>query len=149
MNEMWANDYVGLPFAECDCWGLARRVYARERGIELPTYERDYSDPEDQAQVCRTIGEELDGPSPWRPVPAGEEGDFDLALIALGGLPTHIGLLAAGGRFILHSLPQAGAVLERRDSPRLAASLRGFYRYDASALAAQCEPPLDEFYDQT
>ena len=49
---IWANAYVGLPWADlgrdrtgCDCWGLARLVYAEQLGIALPYggYRRDRS----------------------------------------------------------------------------------------------------------
>lgn len=39
---IWHGKYIGLPFGEgagqLTCWGLVRRVYADQLGIELPTY---------------------------------------------------------------------------------------------------------------
>jgi cell wall-associated NlpC family hydrolase len=38
----WFDSYVGLPFGEdagsVTCWGLVRRIYADQLGIDLPAY---------------------------------------------------------------------------------------------------------------
>ena len=38
----WWERYIGLPFGdgpgEVTCWGLLRRVYAEQLGIDLPSY---------------------------------------------------------------------------------------------------------------
>ena len=56
---IWANAYVGLPWADlgrdrtgCDCWGLARLVYAEQLGIALPSYSDAYPCAGEQAEVA-------------------------------------------------------------------------------------------------
>jgi hypothetical protein len=65
----WTRAYIGIPFTElgrsqygCDCWGLARLVYAQELGIDLPSYVGGYASTEERAEIAGLIGEaELQG----------------------------------------------------------------------------------------
>lgn len=128
---MWTNGYIGIPFEELDCWQLCVRVYAQELGIQLPSFVSDYADANDRAALERIFSEELAKPSRWRQVESGDEGEFDLALMRLSPLPTHVGLLTGDHR-ILHSLPGPGAVVESRQSLRLRGNVVGYFRYDES-----------------
>lgn len=37
MIPAWIDRYLGLPYEQCDCWQLIRRVFAEQWGITLPT----------------------------------------------------------------------------------------------------------------
>lgn len=125
---MWTNRYVGIPFEEADCWQLCQRVYQQELNVSLPGFVDEYKDPDDREALERIFNMELGKPSVWRAVAQGEEQEYDLALIRLSPLPTHVGVLA-GRDHILHSLPKVGAALEARSSLRLRGNIMGFYQY--------------------
>ena len=123
---MWASKYVGIPFEDKDCWQLCRYVYRQELGQSLPTF--DYSDPTDFKSLNVIFNEELDGRTRFKQVEDHMEEDYDLVLMRLAVLPTHVGILV-GERHILHTLPDIGSCIDRKDSVRLSANIRGYYRY--------------------
>ena len=129
---MWANQYVGIPFEELDCWQLCRRVYEYELDINLPSFIGDYADAQDRESLERIFTQELAAPSRWQTVPALEAKEYDLVLMRLSPLPTHVGILAKRWS-ILHTMPKTGAVIDERGSLRLRHNVVGFYRYDESS----------------
>lgn len=89
---MWAAAYVGLPYAEADCWDLARRVLAEQRGIYVP---RELTLEEGKA-----VATEVTVPQ-----------EFDLVLMYRLGRP-HIGVMVGRDR-MLHTTSGKNAVIER------------------------------------
>ncbi len=128
----WSATYVGLPWLDrgrdqtgCDCWGLARLVYAVELGIELPTYVGDYPSAGEAAEIDRLIRDALDG-GPWIEVSAA--GEFDLVLFRLGRWDSHIGIMVDGKR-MLHMMGRDAAKVERIDGAVWARRQCGVWRH--------------------
>lgn len=127
----WTDRYVGLPWAlrgrgpdAFDCWGLVREVLAQERHVALPSYLEEY-DPQDVAELAALAQREAPA---WLEVAAAAAREFDVVLLRVAGEPSHVGVVAAGGRF-LHVLPRAWAVLERLNSPKWAPRVVSFHRH--------------------
>lgn len=129
----WASRYVGIPQADhgrselgCDCWGLARLVYARELKIDLPSYTGDYASSQERAEIAALVGtEETNGT--WRPVL--EIRAFDLLLFRRGRYRSHIGV-AVDARLMLHMDGQSHSCLVRfADAPSWSARFCGAFRH--------------------
>lgn len=130
---IWANAYVGLPWADlgrdrtgCDCWGLARLVYAEQLGIALPSYSDAYPCAGEQAEVAALIGRESQV-GQWRPV-TDRPGPFDLLLFRRGRLASHLGVAIGGGR-MLHMDGEAQARIVGLDDIRWRTRLVGAFRH--------------------
>lgn len=131
---MTAHDcrvYLGTPYADrgrsrsvgpgstgVDCWGLVVAFYAREFGIELPSYAEEYASAEEKAEVARLLEEKT---SAWRrlPVPPpGTPGRFDalevgdvLRLSVLDpAVPIHVGIYVGDGEMlhVRRGIPRRG-----------------------------------------
>lgn len=133
----WSNGYVGIPYADlgrdasgCDCWGLARLVYANELQIGLPSYAADYGSADFAPEVAALIHDRV-GP-PWSPV-AGCVHQFDLLLLRLGRHDTHVGI-AIDHRIMLHMAVGCSAKVEGFRYGRWAHRLVGVYRHLNSPL---------------
>jgi cell wall-associated NlpC family hydrolase len=129
MLAEWASKYVGIPFkargrdrSGCDCWGLVRLVLKEEYGREVPAFDV-YDDPCDIASNSEIIARETTIVAERTSSPM----NGDLALFTSRGLPAHVGIIANDG-VVLHVERGSDAVLERIESPRLAARLEGVYR---------------------
>lgn len=127
---MWWQKYIGIPFAEkgrdikgVDCWGLVRMVYKNELGIELPSYDREYVDSTDREVLARLVHAEDEKlwHHPEKPKP------FDVIIITMLGMPTHVGIVIDGGR-MLHCLKGADTVCERFNGLKWSKKVQGFAR---------------------
>lgn len=128
------DQFVGLPYIDrgrdilgCDCWGLARLVTEKLRGITLPSFSEEYETSEDLEAVDELIRGKM---QPWDIVPKGHEQKFDFALIREGRLPSHIGVVTAPDR-VLHIEKGSTSRIERYKSGPLKFRLVGFYRFRA------------------
>lgn len=128
----WSNKYVGIPYVDmgrnhagCDCWGLARLVYAEQLDATLPDYAGGYASAEEQAEVASLIGGETAG-AVWVPVSIPQS--FDLLLYRHGRHNSHIGIFVAPG-LMLHMATDDQSKLERTDAGRWPARRVGVYRY--------------------
>lgn len=124
MTEGWSNKYLGLQESEVHCWELARRIYAAELQIELPSYEGSVVSAEERAEIEATVrGEEAGGV--WTRV-SGPVEPFDILVFRRGGVRTHIGI-AVDGRHMIHMMGDAH--VDRITSPLWKARLTGVYRH--------------------
>ncbi|MGE0256918.1 MAG: hypothetical protein AB7N54_20015 [Alphaproteobacteria bacterium] len=139
----WVAEYVGIPFREfgrdrsgCDCWGLARLVWAERIGLAVPDAGTDY--PGFHADL---IGKALrDGreAGDWRVVAEGEERPLD-AVLMKGYVPgesggyraveLHVGVVVTPA-WLLHVERGIDTCLAdyRRDR-RLSRRVVGFWRH--------------------
>lgn len=130
MNDSWASKYIGAEFQDggrgpkYDCWGLLRKVYSDEFGIELISYKADYSDTKDYKAIFSLFQEEHNN---WSAV-IGEPRVGDAIALRIVGLPIHFGIVCGDGKFI-HTLEETNAVIERYDSPRWKSRVTGFWRH--------------------
>ena len=119
----WSNAYLGIPYADmgrdrssCDCWGLARLIYADALGVTLPSYAGGYVSAEEQTEVAALIGAETRDQT-WRVVrtPAA----FDLLLFRHGRHDSHVGIFVSPG-VMLHMATDDQSKIEQFDQGRWA-----------------------------
>jgi cell wall-associated NlpC family hydrolase len=136
----WASRYVGLPFDPRNvkgphCWGLVCRVFAEQRGIVLPEHGEFTAD--DMVEMARAAHEQIALPEIWRPVPRGQEREFDVAVmmgwVAYGDGSrrreiNHVGVITSD-RSVLHVERATAAVLAPLDHPTIRSRYGGAYRY--------------------
>lgn len=113
--------YLGTPYADrgrsrsvgpgssgVDCWGLVVAFYAREFGIELPSYAEEYASAEERLEVTKLLAGKT---SAWRRVPlpplgtpdrfaALEVGDVLRCYVLRPGVPVHVGIYAGSGNML-------------------------------------------------
>lgn len=89
---------AGRDRAGCDCWGLARLVYAEQLGITLPDYVSAYPSADEHAEVARLIDGEVLAEG-W--IPEATPRPFDLIVFRLGRWGSHIGIAERAG-LMLH-----------------------------------------------
>lgn len=130
----WSYAYLGIPHLDrgrdrhgCDCWGLARLVYRECLGIDLPSYAEAYVSAGEQAEVAALIAGGIDAAgSPWEqvalPMP------YDLVLFREGRHDSHVGIIAARGRF-LHVPGHGSSCIEPLSGLTWSRRLRGIYRH--------------------
>lgn len=129
----WAAKYVGIPYGDqgrdragCDCWGLARLVYAAELRIDLPSYAGAYASAAEMEEVAGLIAAEqatfIRGEDPV--------GVFDLLLFRQGRHNSHIGI-ALDTRRMLHVARGDQAKIEDYTAPRWSSRLIGNFRHAA------------------
>ncbi len=133
----WSDKYIGIPYLDrgrgfdgCDCWGLARLVYARELGIALPSYTEAYSSAEEAAEVAALLDRRHDKQI-WQPVE--NPRPFDLILYRHGRLSTHVAIVI-DDRWMLHIQSDDAAKIEDRTDPRWASRFVGVYRHIQTRL---------------
>ena len=132
----WVSNYLTIPFREkgrstegVDCWGLVRLVYAERFGVSLPDLSDRYTASDDGPVVEGVVGSETSPGGSWRlregsPVEVGDVGVFRIR-----GLPSHVGVAVADGRF-LHSLRGVDTTVEEWTSPAWANRLVGWYSFE-------------------
>ena len=119
----WWGKYIGTLYAEAHCWELVRRVYAAERGIDLPSYGE--IDAAKLVEVARGMaGAQAD--EIWVPVTNGEA--FDVALLRGRAQVWHVGVMV-GPRQMLHTERATDAVVVPLSHPLIAGRVTGYRRY--------------------
>ena len=134
----WSDAYLGLPWADlgrdregCDCYGLARLVYAEQLGIELPSYAGAYVGAAERAEIAALLSEaEQDGP--WRRV-EGRPQAFDILLFRRGRLRSHVGI-AIDARMMLHMDGETQARVARLDAPRWRSRFAGAFSHAGTGV---------------
>ena len=110
----WTERYLGIPYAEMNCWALVCHVYEREFGVLLPRYEEHYSIIEDTPDLARIYAEERRASHAWSKVERGSEviGDVIGLWFTRPGYMTHVGIALGDGRRMLHTRRKTGSVVE-------------------------------------
>lgn len=128
----WASKYVGTPYADlgrselgCDCWGLARLVYARELGIAMPSYLGAYVSADERAEIHGLL-RDAEETGPWSP--ATRILPFDLLLFRRGQMRSHIGI-SVDARRMLHMDGEDQARIADFTGARWSARFCGAYRH--------------------
>lgn len=127
--------YVGIPFdvsrkRGTDCWGLVRKVYASELGIQLPEYA-DVS-ANDLLAVAKTIRKQH-AMFPWKRI-SGTPHPFDVVLMrgisaANARAPVHVGIIVSG-KSMLHIEESTGAsAIVALSALTIRSRIIGFYRH--------------------
>ena len=122
MSQWWAK-YIGTPYAEAHCWELVRRVYADQRGIDLPSYGE--IDAVKLVEVARAMAE-AQTDEIWTPVAKGEM--FDVALLRGRSQVWHVGVMVDPCH-ILHTERATDAVVVPVTHPLMAGRITGYRRY--------------------
>lgn len=129
----WSSLFIGTPFVEfgrdrtgCDCWGLARLVYAEALNIELPSYSGRYASAEEHAEISALIMDAAHSPV-WRRIDDSPS-EFDIAVFRRGRMDTHVGIIVAQG-LMLHMAQDDCAKIERYDQAAWKNRLTGIYRH--------------------
>ncbi|RJP21682.1 MAG: hypothetical protein C4529_07075 [Deltaproteobacteria bacterium] len=131
----WVAAYVGIPFREkgrstggVDCWGLVRLVYAERFGVLLPDLSDRYGASEDPRSTSPALESEAAPGGSWRLRGGSPTEVGSVAVFRVRGLPSHVGLAVAEGRF-LHSIRGVDSVVEAWDSPLWRDRLVGWYDF--------------------
>lgn len=103
--------YIGLPYSELDCWGLVRKIYADEYGIEIPKLPIETQEAHN-----------------WNKVVLNAETEGDLLVFRIDELKRHVGIVIADGRMI-HSHQDVGVVVERYTGAAWKHRLQKIYRH--------------------
>ena len=116
----WSNKYIGIPYADRDCYALVRLVLEQECGTLIPP-------PENEVSTYTTTGEAQPiVESYWNPVPLDERRPMDVALFQ-GTELCHCGVLVGRDRF-LHTSEPTGAIVESLRDRYWSQRLEGVYR---------------------
>lgn len=135
-NPFWINRYIGIPFVSggrtfdgADCYGLVRLVYMEELHIKLPILANEYKDAKSRKETVKVVQEQRIAPY-WKSVPKGSEKPFDVAVVNMANVPSHIGIVAYKGT-ILHCQSECNCVKEdyRRGPWKMPNKIVGFYRH--------------------
>lgn len=128
----WASTYVGIPYADlgrtpsgCDCWGLARLVYAHELSIALPSYTGDYVSADEIRDIDALIRQET-AKATW--LRTEQVQPFDLLLFRQHRYGSHVGIHIEGDR-MLHLAEEEHAKVARYSDPRWNKRLVGAFRH--------------------
>ena len=117
----WWASYIGVPYAECHCWELVRRVYAEHLDVRLHPFAE--IDPKDLRGVAREIG---NGARDWTPVET--PAPFDVVVMRLHRLPIHVGIVTRPG-WLLHTERETDAVHVPLGHVTVAGRIVGFRRW--------------------
>lgn len=127
----WQKKYERVPFVErgrimsgADCWGLVCLVYAQERGIVLPSYAEAYESTDDRARLAEIVSHESQ--QGWQAVDRPQP--FDVILLKMGGIPSHVGIVIDRQRMI-HCQRDIGTAIEKINSIRWRDNVAGFFRW--------------------
>lgn len=133
----WVKPYIGIPFADhgdteraCNCYGLNRLIFRKEKGIELQAFDDHVGTGEKDIPRIAELVEQGKATGDWIEIPAGREHAFDGVLIRKRGHPTHTGLVVVPG-LVLHTLYGAGSMLFEYRMPQPRHRILGFYRHKA------------------
>jgi cell wall-associated NlpC family hydrolase len=139
-DSAWANAYVGLPWADkgrarsgCDCWGLARIVYADLAGIDLPSYDEAYASAAELAEIEAIVTEEVAGAT-WSRI--ADPRPLDLVLFRRGRARSHVGLVVEAP-LMLHMDGDDCAKIGNWRGGAFERRLIGFYRHRDMAGATR------------
>lgn len=131
---MWSNKYLHIPFVEkgrletgADCWGLARIIYLKELGVQLPSFD-EYTDTEDVESISQMIKDNQQA-SQWKLVEPGQEEMFDIVVFRMMGAVMHIGVVAKQGWMIHCQRGINTAHDEYLQNRNWKGRLEGIYRY--------------------
>ena len=106
--------YIGIPYAELDCWGLVCRLYREQFGLDLPALDQSV---------------EVADRHEWEPVSRGRELPGDVAVFR-EGCGHHVGFVVARGK-MLHTVSGGASAIERYTGIKWAAKLASIYRHRA------------------
>lgn len=120
---MWWGQYIGTPYAALHCWGLVRRIYADQLGVDLP--EHAHLAPGQHRAVIEAMQQEAAG---WAEADGSRA--FDVVLMRRHRLPLHVGLITRPG-WVLHTERETDAVHEPLRAPSIAGRIVGFRRLPA------------------
>lgn len=124
MISEWMNQYIGLPFEECNCWQLICRVYRDQLAIQLPFLDDQYTDPYDREAISKLYETEL--ARVWLRVEIPKL--FTAVVFRLQGQLWHVGMVVDEGT-MLHTHYGIDSALERFTNRIWEHRLEGFYDY--------------------
>lgn len=135
ITELDFNSYINLPYKSngrtkdgIDCYGLVRLVQKEQFGIDLPSFETEYS-TDDNARLEELINQYKEG---WVKVDSPEAGD--VVLFKVLGYEQHIGIAVSREAF-LHVREGMDSVIESFTTPRWNKRIVGYFKYVEKASA--------------
>lgn len=140
----WTDAYLSIPFVDrgltragCDCYGLCRLILQEQFKCELPDYAAigEGDTPAKVRGIRRAQQTE-----PWRNVPSGLEGTFDLVLMRgqfrsegrLHSRPIHMGLVVEPGRLIHTEEGSGVTIVEYRKHVAIRSRIDSFWRREGN-----------------
>lgn len=133
----WSAEYLGLPYRDegwdrdgVSCLGLVSLVYAEQCGMLLPGYG-DVVDGPECAEIAAAFVGDRDA-WPFRAIAPEQARDFDLVTFRLGGVESHVGVVAWPGA-MLHVAEGITSRIERYDATHWRPLIGRFLRHREAA----------------
>lgn len=121
--------YIGTPYIdkEMDCYGLVRRVYKNELGIELNKFGFLYASSGNTQESADAIKTVIDGGNGWHKVSDAIK-PFDVLLFEIKGFVSHVGVYI-GNNLFMHCMKGRETCLENVNSLTWTTRYRGAVRW--------------------
>lgn len=140
MQAAILTEMIQVPFREkgrdlsgFDCWGAVRYGLQRLYGIDVPSYTEDYVSSREGKEIAGLIERVA---ANWFAVPLNEARAGDVLVLKIQNRPWHCGLVIAPPKF-LHTIEEAGTVMERWDGPMWARRIVAVYRHPTRGHLAE------------
>ena len=124
MIPAWVNQYIGLPFEQCNCWQLVCRVYREQLSIRLPFLDDRYENPYDKQAIAKLYQGELE--RVWLKTDCPTV--FSAAVFRIQGQLWHVGIVVDKDT-MLHTYDHINSALERFNNSVWQHRIEGFYNY--------------------
>ncbi len=141
----WARAYIGIPFLDkgrsregCDCWGLARLIWAEQFSLFIPSFLDAYEEAHDGVTTARAIANYGLKDPLWRKITEGQErlgdGVHLLGYYKIDGrwerAEMHMGIVLAPGVLIHVEHGIDASLMNYREKLAGAHRVLGFYRHE-------------------
>ena len=128
----WTDQFVGIPYGQFNCWALVRHVLREQFGVTVPSYDGDYADEEEAAEIADLIYRER---SHWIVIGHGlserqrfRAGDVIHTYLLRPREPSHVGVIVDAER-MLHTRAKTGSIIEHYTKPFWSRRVVGVYRH--------------------
>ena len=121
----WVDSYIGVPFAEYNCYNLMRKVYAEQLGTDLPDLDDEYLHSFDTRSIARLYLREMK--QNWEKISKPKFGC--LAAFRVKGVLWHCGMIVSKESMLHTQHALINSCLEPFDNITWNNKFVGFYNH--------------------